>query len=53
MYGDNEIPRSIYLDEGHHIEECNECGLCMKACGRRIPITDWLQKARQLLAGDQ
>jgi uncharacterized protein len=51
MYGDSEIPRSIYRDEGHRIQDCNECGLCVKACGRRIPITDWFEKARRLLAG--
>jgi len=53
IYNNLEIPRSIYLDEGHRIEDCNECGLCMKACGRRISITDWLQKARGLLTGDK
>jgi predicted aldo/keto reductase-like oxidoreductase len=51
MYGDRGIPRSLYRDEGHRIEDCNECGLCKKACGRRIPITAWLKKARRLLAG--
>jgi predicted aldo/keto reductase-like oxidoreductase len=50
MYGDRKIPRSLYRDEGHRIQDCNECGLCEKACGRRIPITDWLRKARRLLA---
>jgi predicted aldo/keto reductase-like oxidoreductase len=50
MYGDNEIPKSLYRDEGHRIQDCNECGLCEKACGRHIPITEWLRKARRLLA---
>ena len=50
IYQDSEIPRSIYRDEGHHAESCTECGLCVKACGFRVPITDWLKKARQLLA---
>jgi predicted aldo/keto reductase-like oxidoreductase len=52
MYGDRKIPRTLYRDEGHRIQDCNACGLCMKACGRRIPITDWLGKARRLLAED-
>jgi predicted aldo/keto reductase-like oxidoreductase len=48
MYKDKEIPRSLYRDEGHCIQDCNECGSCVKACGQRIPITDWLKKAGQL-----
>jgi uncharacterized protein len=52
IYRDTKIPRSIYRDEEHCIEDCNECGNCLKACGRRIPITDWLEKARRLLAED-
>jgi predicted aldo/keto reductase-like oxidoreductase len=50
MYSERKIPRFLYRDEGHRIQDCNECGLCEKACGRRIPITDWLRKARRLLA---
>ena len=49
IYDSLEIPRSLYRDEGHRIQDCNECGSCVKACGRRIPITDWLEKARRLL----
>jgi predicted aldo/keto reductase-like oxidoreductase len=48
MYKDNEIPRSLYRDEGHRIQDCNECGSCVKACGLHISITDWLKKANQL-----
>jgi predicted aldo/keto reductase-like oxidoreductase len=50
MYGDAGIPRSIYRDEGHCAEVCNECGLCIKACGFQFPIPEWLEKARRLLA---
>jgi predicted aldo/keto reductase-like oxidoreductase len=50
IYSDRKIPRSLYRKEGHRIEDCNECGLCEKNCGRRIPITVWLGKARRLLA---
>ncbi len=49
IYSDNEIPRSLYRDEGHCLRDCNECGSCVKACGRRIPITEWLEKAHRLL----
>jgi len=49
IYDSLEIPRSLYRDEGHCIQDCNECGSCVKACGRRIPITEWLPKARLLL----
>ncbi len=52
MYGETEIPRSIYRDEGHRAEICTECGLCVNACGFKFPITDWLKKARQLLTED-
>ncbi len=50
MFGDTVIPRSIYREEGHHPEICNECGLCVKACGFKVPLIDWLKKARDLLA---
>jgi len=53
IYDNLGIPQSIYRDEGHRIQDCNECGLCMKACGRGIPITDWLAKAHRLLAENQ
>jgi hypothetical protein len=52
IYDNLEIPRAIYRDEGHRIQDCDECGSCVKACGRRIPITKWLGKARRLF-GDK
>ena len=48
IYGDVETARSIYREEGHNIDDCNECGLCESACGRNIAICDWLKSARQL-----
>jgi len=48
IYDDIETARSIYREEGHDIERCNECGLCENACGRNIPIIDWLKKAGKL-----
>ena len=50
MYGDIETAKSLYRIERHDIDSCNECGACAKACGLKIPIQDWLEKARQLLA---
>jgi predicted aldo/keto reductase-like oxidoreductase len=50
MYGDDETARSIYRIERHRIDDCNECGNCVNACGRKIDILDWLKKARKLLA---
>jgi predicted aldo/keto reductase-like oxidoreductase len=52
MYDDIETARSIYRDERHDIDACNACGACVKACGREIPILDWLEKARAKLTGD-
>jgi predicted aldo/keto reductase-like oxidoreductase len=49
IYDNPEIPRSLYREEGHRIEECNACGVCEKACGRHIPISEWLQKIYQVL----
>lgn len=48
MYDDVEIFRTVYREEGHDIDRCNECGLCEDACGRNIAITEWLKKAGQL-----
>jgi predicted aldo/keto reductase-like oxidoreductase len=52
MYHDTAMAREIYRLEKHNLDDCNECGTCVNKCGLRIPITDWLKKARGLLAGD-
>jgi hypothetical protein len=52
MYGDTGTARSIYRLERHHLDNCNECGTCENACGRKLPLLDWLKKARQLLVED-
>jgi len=49
MYGDMESARSLYRNEKHRIENCNACGSCVNACGRSIPILDWLDTARERL----
>jgi predicted aldo/keto reductase-like oxidoreductase len=48
MYDDIPAAKEIYREEGHHLDDCNECRLCEDACGRHVAITDWLKKARQL-----
>jgi predicted aldo/keto reductase-like oxidoreductase len=52
MYGDSGTARSIYRIENHRLDTCNECGACENACGMKLPILDWLKKARQLLLAD-
>jgi predicted aldo/keto reductase-like oxidoreductase len=47
MYGDTATARAVYRLEKHNLADCNECGSCVNACGKKIPITDWLKKARQ------
>jgi len=49
MYGDIETARFLYRNERHNIASCTECGSCVKACGLKIPILDWLKKAHKLL----
>jgi predicted aldo/keto reductase-like oxidoreductase len=50
MYNDIDKIRSMYNTEGHCIDKCNECGACVKACGKSIDIMDWLKKVEDLLA---
>lgn len=51
MYDDIDSVRSIYNFEGHRIDNCNECGACLNACGRKIPVLDWLKVADSLFNG--
>ena len=50
MYEDVATARTIFNIEGHHIDDCNECGSCVNACGRKIPILDWLSAAQELFS---
>jgi predicted aldo/keto reductase-like oxidoreductase len=52
IYGDTEMSRSLYQIEQHRIDNCNECGVCMKTCGRTIGIPGQLKAAQQLLTGN-
>jgi predicted aldo/keto reductase-like oxidoreductase len=49
MYGDLETVRLIYLNEKHRADLCTECGACEKSCAKRLPVLEWLKKARRLL----
>ena len=49
MYGNADTARAVYQSEGHSLDECNECGSCVNACGRMIAILDWLDQARDLM----
>jgi len=48
MYDDVETARSIYREEEHDIDDCNECGVCEEKCGRNVAIRKWLKKAQQI-----
>ncbi|OGO39740.1 MAG: hypothetical protein A2147_05605 [Chloroflexi bacterium RBG_16_57_8] len=52
MYGDPDIPRTIYRIEQHFIEDCNECGICVQRCGMMIDVPDRLNEALEYLAGN-
>jgi predicted aldo/keto reductase-like oxidoreductase len=49
MYDDRSFPSACFHIEGHHIEDCNECGLCLQRCGMTIAIPEKLKDAAQLL----
>ena len=48
IYNDIPAARTIYLEEGHHLTACNDCGKCEEACGRQVAVRHWLEKARLL-----
>jgi predicted aldo/keto reductase-like oxidoreductase len=49
MYGDIETARSICRHEQLDPGACTECGLCESRCAKRLPIIDWLTRAREFL----
>ena len=49
MFGDAETLKSVYKNEQHSLEDCDECGSCVQSCGRMIAILEWLRKADDLL----
>jgi hypothetical protein len=48
MYGDPQMAQRIYIQEHHRADLCTECGLCEKTCAKRLPVLEWLKKARRL-----
>ena len=46
MYEDVEMARSLSAQERIHPEDCTECRLCEARCTKRLPVVDWLAKAR-------
>jgi predicted aldo/keto reductase-like oxidoreductase len=53
MYSDAETSRRLYHIEQHHIDKCNECGDCVKRCGRMIAIPERLRAALRRLAKNE
>lgn len=49
MYNDIEIACLVYRREEHRLENCTECGMCAKTCGKQIPIPEWLKKAQNTI----
>jgi predicted aldo/keto reductase-like oxidoreductase len=50
MYKDVNTAREIYRLEKHNLAACNECKICENRCGMRIPLVEWLHKARAMLS---
>jgi uncharacterized protein len=53
MFEDTGIPRAIYREEQHRIENCNACGKCTEKCGMNINIPERLKEARRILDPDR
>jgi hypothetical protein len=49
MFNDAESARELYIFEQHSVEVCNECGICVKRCGRGIAIPELIREAHKLL----
>jgi uncharacterized protein len=47
MYNALPLGRYLYSAERHDAAACTECGTCV--CGKKIPIPEWLKKAKELL----
>jgi predicted aldo/keto reductase-like oxidoreductase len=52
MYNDNSAAKTLYAMENHCIDECNNCGSCIKTCGRSIAIPDRLKEAYNCINRD-
>jgi predicted aldo/keto reductase-like oxidoreductase len=54
MYDDIPVGRFFYagkfgLKEEERADRCLDCGDCVEACPQRIPVSEWLKKAHELL----
>jgi len=52
MYNEFRSARMMYnwLEEEARADNCEECGQCLELCPQGLPITEWLDKAHQLLS---
>jgi predicted aldo/keto reductase-like oxidoreductase len=52
MYNEFRSARMMYswLEEQARADVCEECGQCLELCPQGLPITEWLDKAHQLLS---
>jgi predicted aldo/keto reductase-like oxidoreductase len=52
MYNELRSARMAYnwLKEESRADVCEQCGQCLELCPQGIPITEWLEKAHQLLS---
>ena len=49
MYSDWETAQTAYVEEGHQILRCTQCGTCTVSCEQEIPIPDLLEEIRPKL----
>ena len=50
MFGEAQIPRFSFKFEKLSVDQCNQCGICVKRCGRGIDIPAQLKAAGHFLA---
>ncbi|MCS7114466.1 MAG: aldo/keto reductase [Nitrososphaerota archaeon] len=51
IYESLETSRFHYKAEQHKADACTECGKCVDACPRKIPIIEWLKEAARKFLG--
>jgi predicted aldo/keto reductase-like oxidoreductase len=49
MYDDIGTAVSVYNNEKHRIDNCNGCGACADACGKKIAVPDRLKNIKDIL----
>ena len=55
MYDDAHRQRFLYtwIDEAKRADACSECGECEARCPQMLAVTEWLQRAHELLAPEK